>query len=479
MPEATVRDSSFMKLAIGWVTVSLISSCTSQPSNQTPPAPQATTWTISAPTATVHLASTSTPIPKVSVSPTHREPTATATLRADPMPTPTPQRDNCFPLVEKLPDEVTFDGVIALESIALEGNHYSSDTYFWNSQTGVREQIVPPNENFIHITESPDKRRLAYSRSTFDPNGGFLLSRDLIIAGTDGQPLYTYPWEEGWVQVAWLNNEQVIINAAGKSPEQTESLEPATLTMLDLATGVQRTLDPDFPGIYEDYPTVYWAAWGATVYDPTLTHVVYAHQHLDQGDAAYVLWDLQAQRPVTSVATSLFYAPPRWSPDGGQFVVAAPTNPDTLYTNPYSEDIYIVASNGSTVERLTALAQDHPNSSIRDYSWSPTGAYLAFWLIDRPAGGLPFDSGEESLVIVDTATGQITNTCIPGNNDSTRGPLSIGAPIWSPSGRQLITASGAADGSQRLVLVDLQQRQATFLDEDVQPVAWLSLDPNR
>jgi hypothetical protein len=92
--------------------------------------------------------------------------------------------------------------------------------------------------------------------------------------------------------------------------------------VLDPFTNENRTLKPIFPGIYGSPPSPSWDGWGETVYDSTVSEVVYIQGDVD-GPYYYVLWNIQKAIKVVDIQViGEFNGIPHWSPDGKQFAVA-------------------------------------------------------------------------------------------------------------------------------------------------------------
>ena len=167
---------------------------------------------------------------------------------------------------------------------------------------------------------------LAYWSGIVDASDN-ISNEELVIAGANGQRLKAIPWEEGWVgPLGWLDNQRLVISLAGLDLDENQGLYPSTLLLLDPFTGERQVLNPDFTGIYGT-PKAGWDGWGGTLYDPTLTRVVYPYIG-DNDLYTYALWDLQKQKLVATLEAvfagpvSIDWAPmPVWSPDGSHLVV--------------------------------------------------------------------------------------------------------------------------------------------------------------
>ena len=424
----------------------------------TPSAVSLSPTTIAVPTMTV-------PRP---VTPTRVPPTPTPTLTSTPtIPPEARLKIHCLDVLQTFPPQANSQGIVILNS------HTSPDIFLLNMATGAKTQLAKQNENLKHFAVSPGKERMAYERGLLNQPGGG--GKQLVIAAADGQPQKAIPWEKGWVGIpGWLNDEQLIINMAGNDPDEDTAKKPATLLMVNPFTGERRVLPPDFPEISYEYPVLYWEGWSETIYDPTLTRVVYP-------GPGYVLWDLESNRALATLR-SRFLHPPRWSPDGAQFVVAA--DPD-FGEYRFGYELFSVSRDGELITPLTNLKAYYPASDMWGYSWSPQGNRIAFWLSTDPDAVDSNDHAAQRLGVLDLATQEVTDYCIP--LDAYRGDPFLGtipffasgvtSPIWSPNGQQLIVESRYAQDASRVILVDVVQDFAVQIADTMLPAGWMKSGP--
>jgi Tol biopolymer transport system component len=380
-------------------------------------------------------------------------------------------------VVTTFPPPATSEGIVILEDEAIQGEHTSFDVFLLDMATGAKTKLAKQNESLADFAISPDRKRMAYERVRFDKPRGTIIDDHLVIATADGQVQKTIPWEKGWVGIpGWLDDERLVINMAGRDPDESTANKPATFLMLNPFTGERRILRPDFPDIYAEYPVIDWERWSETVYDPTLTRVVY----LSSRDA-YVLWDLESNRALATLS-SQFLHPPRWSPDGTQFVVAA--NPDQQYDIGF--ELFSISRDGQQITPLTNLRAYSP-ADMWSYSWSPDGSRLAFWLSTDPQSvALGWnDYTTQRLAVLDLTAQTVTDYCIP-LDEYTGDPLlgtipffasGVTSPIWSPNGQQLIVESRYAQDASRVILVDVVQGFAVQIAENMMPAGWMKSAP--
>lgn len=378
----------------------------------------------------------------------------------------------CLDVAPTLPPQTISEGSVILDDYLTLG------TILLNMATGAKIQLVRQNESFVYFAVSPDREKVAYIRTRFDQPGG-KADLHLVIAAANGQPQKAIPLEKGWGGIpGWLDDQRLIINIAGKDPDESTAKKPATLLMLNPFTGERRILRPDFPGIYVEYPVFFWEGWSETMYDPTLTRVVYPSSR-----DGYVLWDLQSQRALVNFRSFISH-PPRWSPDGTQFVVAADPDLAQHHAGPGFE-LFSVSRDGKAITQLTNLKAYYPATDMWGYSWSPNGSHLAFWLSTNPnamAIGVE-DHATERLAVLDLTTQEVTEYCIPLDKyGGTFGGIPFFAsgmtsPIWSPNGQQFIVESRYAPDASRVILVDLAQGFAAQIADTMMPAGWMKSAP--
>jgi len=439
------------------VMVALLTGCTGALSVTSAPA-------TALPASTMTLPATPTHVP---LSPT---PAITST------PTIPPEarlKIHCLDVASAFPPQASSEGIIILKSEVIQGDYLSFDVFLQDMVTGTKTQLAKQNESLIYFTVSPDREKMAYNRILFDKPAGQSIKDQLIIATADGQLQKAIAWEQGWVGIpGWLDDERLIINMAGNNPHESAGKKAYTLLMLNPFTGQRRILRPDFPDILDQHPVFDWDGWGETVYDPTLTRVVYLNYH--QG---YMLWDLKARQALATLGAE-FSHPPHWSPDGAQFVVASDGN-QTINSG---FELFSVSRDGQRITRLTNLTAYNPAADMWGYSWSPDGSHLAFWLSTDPDAAGSDDHAAQRLAVLDLATQEVTNYCLPlesyrGGDDAVPFFLSGTSPIWSPNGQQLIVESHYAKNASRVILVDIAQAFAVQIAENMMPAGWMKSGP--
>jgi hypothetical protein len=411
------------------------------------------------------------PSPTPFLAPSHAAPTWTPSQDPTQAPLITPMPPaaahlqlDCFDILPERPAGLAAAGTLLFASV-------TNEAMYVDAGTGAETPMTLPHESRFNFVVSPDRQRVVYRRVLRDGMRIQIIDDSLVIADAADRPISVRPWENGWTSVAgWLDGSRLIINIAAKDGDQALAKKPATLIVLDLNTGRPKVLAPDFPNMNFEYPVPNWDNWGVTMYDSTLTRVVYPFDSFERFDAGYTLWDVPNQRALAHLPSTLRTHTPRWSPDGARFVVAASQGGGESWL---SFELYSVERNGGEPVRLTFLTEYYAAVYIQSYTWSPDGRRIAFWMVEEPQG-VPFiEHGEAHLAVLDTETGEVTNTCVPGEYDATVGPARVPPPLWSPDGAQLLVENSAPDGNNRVLLVDLASQAAAAIARQVKPEGWM------
>lgn len=370
-------------------------------------------------------------------------------------PTPTATMDlvaqlqgQCLSGRAGLPETEALSGRIVLDSaVTLPNGRVNRDSFFLDVATCAATRINQMNEGGFDYAVSPDRTLLAYRNLLYDALDN-IVGEELVIKDFNGELLLSLPWETDWLRlVDWLDNERVVINPY----KQQENLAKmySTLTVLTPFTRARQILSPDFAKMYEYSPFPDWDGWGVTMYDPTLTRVVYLS---DYSEYAYVLWDIENSTRLASLqAIGLFT--PRWSPDGSAFVIEA-YNPDQ-----FALELFLVNRDGA-VQQLTNLYGEE-DTILTNYSWSPNSLKIAAWMISGAN-----DNKQAQLVVIDTTTKSIEVKDVFFHSQ----PEPPFGPIWSPNGKYLIVFDS---GNEQVFLFDLAQNLAIPLAENMEPVGWM------
>ncbi len=422
------------------------------------------------PTRQIEPTSSVTDVPTQPLAPT-RSASLPTESKVPTYPPETRTKSQCLDVESTPIHDIGSSGVLILQNRAFQNDgSLELGTLLLNMRSGQINKITMEGEGQIGHIISPNRRLVAYEHVTHNTTGK-VIKDDLVVANAKGQPLSVAPWEEGWIETpAWLDNERLVINASGLTPEESAGDKPATLLVLNPFSGERQILKPDFPRILNTRSTLFailpfWEGWSGVIYDPTLTRAIYPRFIGDNDEMyTYAIWD-PSKRQLIATLEDVFarfsmgtdFPMPKWSPDGSRFVFQGfiPTQDSVKM------ELYEVSREGQT-RQLTQL------SSIAyvwesNYSWSPDGQHIAMFL------GPPFYAAYEKarVAVLDMATLNITDYCV---NISLRGDES---PIWSPDGRQFVITDWYEKDHRRVILVDIEKNIATQIAEDMEPVGWM------
>lgn len=377
-------------------------------------------------------------------------------------------KTQCLEILPNLPQDGGLSGTLALSPFPKD---YKNPAILLDLETNTQKLLSPgENETQVHFTVSPDGKWLAFAQNIWQL--GQITDRRLVIADVHGQKFTSIPLSEaesktGWLGY-WLDNQR-LITWIDFSPFPTRVINPFT--------GEEQVLEA------EKYSSYYIFAgtestWDVpVVHDPTLRRVIYpgytASKSGTQGnyDVALMLLDRTTGKNITGLVIYGYGFPvdrPKWSPDGSQFVFVA--MPGEKYSTQSEKDELFIANRDGQITQLTHLANIYKGVTIGDYSWSPDGRKLAFWmaLTSPTEQELKFGDGY-ILAVLDLKTQQVTNYCIPANDYSR--PAS--APVWSLNSGQIVVTNHDGE-TRRVVLVDITRNYAAVvINETLVPVGWM------
>ncbi len=389
------------------------------------------------PTLTPTITRTATPISTVTNTPTVL---------------PGGMKYECIHLATDLPPEAVSEGFILLADYN-DFTAYRLDTRSWAKQSITIQKLAPGS--MLDFAVSPDRKHLALEY--------FNKQSWLVVVSVDGSQQKIIQEKDDWGDFDWLDNERLIIN------HQSTPGGLASLILLNPFTGKQQELKP-LADIPLDEPP-FWGMYtnSRAVYDPTLTRVVYPVMGAGV-DIAFR--DVQTGKDLATLAALHHGDTPKWSPDGKQVAFVADTltalGRDPWY---FAEELYSFGWNGE-INRLTHMTDNAKSVKILEFSWSPDGRSIAFWVNFVPNAAVH----NYQLSVLDLATGDNVNYCVDGDplpdhhilrNDS--------APIWSPDGSQLLVeARDPNDESEYwVILVDIVHGWAAKIAENLAPVGWM------
>lgn len=370
---------------------------------------------------------------------------------------------HCLEIAPSLTGGRSYSGIIVLRDLTNE-HLLAVEATKPPSPIGVkgRDRLFDP-------AVSPQGRFLAYNRVTYNDQGDISADK-LEIIDANGVVQASLPWRRGWIGFYWLDEDRLVVGAA--ETDLLNRTERLAYLVINPFTGRQQSLDDIAPpDVYDIPPLPYWNGIGPQVYDSTLTQVAYL-QLVDGIYWAYALWDSQTLQTLASLETFDNEQQPVWSPTGERFIVAA--NPIETRAD-LKFELYAFDRTGA-VNKLTNLTAYSPRTYIQSYSWSPNGRYVAFWLNTDIPPDHNQQFGQQNLAVLDTQTLQVTNYCIPGDYNTSLVAL-VPAPIWSPNGQQLVVENRYAEQASRVILVDITEKFAAQIADNVEPIGWMISNP--
>ncbi len=308
-----------------------------------------------------------------------------------------------------------------------------------------------PGIDIACLSTSPNGQWIAYCVLSEDsPTGQWL-----IVESADRQQHYQVPIDLHLAYFGayeWLDNQRLVF------PFMQEIATVYPVMIINPFIGKQTELGSDYPGISGTVvgPIGRLAfEYSSLVYHPSLNLVIFPEMTPQR---YIVLWDRQSNSVLAKVEDKgEFLNYPLWSPDAKQFVVAVRKDDGNSI-----EEWFGVSREGQ-VEQLTHFGDYFADAEIGHANWSPDGQKLAFWL--ETSSGLC--SGTR-LDVLELATRQVTNTCIPGSLEFAP------PPIWSLNSRYIAVINADASPDQT-ILVDLERGRAYDITNYGSPVGWLAL----
>ena len=316
-------------------------------------------------------------------------------------------------------------------------------------------QVVDlPSVDTLCLSTSPDGNWLAYWTLSDDSPTGLWL----IVESSDRQQKKKAPIDTRLRCFGgdWLDNQRLIF------PLIREEYELRPMVVINPFTGEQFELASDYPDLRPDPGGITGSMqFGISdvVYDPTLDLVVYPQW----GPQAYlVVWNRRTQTVVAKVEDlGPMEHYPLWSSDGKQLALAVTYQYGEQYGD-FIEEWFRVSREGQ-VERLTYFADYFVHARVGAANWSPDGQKLAFWLETSPS----LCPGTR-LAVLEVATRQVTNTCVPTPEYFDPPPL------WSSDSRYIAVINGD-NSPHQTILVDFEQSRAFNIITYGSPVGWLAL----
>ncbi|NLI91925.1 MAG: hypothetical protein GX434_06850 [Peptococcaceae bacterium] len=327
-------------------------------------------------------------------------------------------------------------------------NNKNNKHLLYDLETGKKKDI-PNVENYLIV--SPNQKMFAYEDAQ---------SQKLMIFTSDGQLLRSMERKKDWGFLGkWQNNEQIIFPKYVDPPNEEY---PHSLIVLNPFSGEEQILQPKYPNIENTSYRLEWEGSGTTVYDPMITEVVYPG-YIEGKGMGYILFDIKDKTKLTELPSSVFGNTPKWFLDGSKFIV-----------NARGGEFYLITRDGD-IKQITHMnpaydpSKNDFNYESYFYSLSPDERYLALWL----TSSLTKDT---TLAILNISTGEVTDFCIPHGPDPLVMPY-MPIPIWSPDSKAIVVDANYQNGGNGndVILIDLIEKNAIRIDQNLTPVGWLAL----
>ncbi len=410
----------------------------------------------------IHL-STLTPTIVSPTSTATQPPVLTATNTVVPTGTPEIITNACYETKTEIPRN-DINGTIVLNgafSVYDKPNAQfvlNPDTaYLWDVKNNTKIELPhEKGEELSGFSVSPNKKFLLYAAR------GNAEAERATVVDTNGKIIRNVVNGYNWFfPTGWLNDDQIAIwmrsDVSYGVPFPTLIYNPFTKDT--------KFLMPNYSNIYNWHLTD-WADT-LTVYDPSLSFVIYpvgGHSNVKNGIA---LWDLKDEKQVAFLPLAppeINARQPIWSSDGQKFIIGAKLE------NHQAIELYMVTSRGE-IKQLTNFEElvqrkEMTDVELWDYSWSNDGHFIT--VLYRPD-----KQGPLQLTLLDVFSGQLTNLCITT-------PVT-GTIVWSPDNTQFLithlTNKGENIDDYRVLLVDIKDSYIVEIAKGVVSAGWLKTSP--
>jgi len=397
-------------------------------------------------------------------------PSFTTTTTVTPQPTPLQAiTERCLEVSdETFHSTSTQRGVLALISEVYQ----VKDSYLLDLQSGNK-------------TSLPDKGLEYLSRGNVSADGNwfaYVASRDiysdeqlLIIVNSHGVleksfDLRTIITPANYVALnGWLDNDHLILVWPGEDP-QIETISPlpafspnyAITVILEPFTGEWVQYSSSYPDMFTLYPD-FGKMWGIynlslSVYNSPLDRVLYLSYE------GVMLWNITSKRSVKLLPDELHSSVnrPIWLPDGSSFIIDRDAD--------IGRNIFQVTKDGK--ETQLTFFKGYKAGDFFDFSLSPDGRLIAFWLLTSESIDSPSKRFYD-LHIMKIDTGETQNLCIHYYRKQELDP--IWYPIWAPDNSSILirTENEAEPEKSKTVIVDLINYRTYQIANDVIPLGWM------
>lgn len=260
----------------------------------------------------------------------------------------------------------------------------------------------------------------------------------------------------------WVNDNTIAFSQNGE-------VQPLGYAMINLEKREVQILNPSYPQIFS-WGTWRWGSWNRTIYNGSLKFVVYP-AIWNEEQWAYVLWDIEENKIVSTMNAGFGSYPAKWAPDGKKYV-----GPVGL------SKISMMDINGK-MDILVDLKNVYPGEfiEIQDYTWSPDSKRIAFFLDHtvnqkRSANETPKRYLVENLYVVSSETQELIDLGEFGVKDIRymQNLWHSSVPIWSPDGSYFLIEDRLDENESELVIIDIETGARYMIGKNLSPIDWLS-----
>jgi Tol biopolymer transport system component len=361
----------------------------------------------------------------------------------------------------KIPSDQQVNGTVVMVYPYWSGNR---QVELLDLSTHATETLLRQGFTTYHVIVSPDHQWLAFTEVSGETGVDIKNSNStqtaieheptLVIFGADGHEHLRIAYQPGWGAISrWLPDNRLIIRRAlttGWYSSYTAKL------VLNPFKGTIVELPSDPVDIYNLYPVYDWSGIGMISYSPSLTQRMYASNEPD-----IVLEDLLTHQKTSFMAT--MDSAPEWSPDGKLVLMSGALD----YTSGSSSSELLVVNQQGEAQVLTNLNTIGLETYNANYTWSPDGQKIAFW-VHAPNHQ---DYNHVNPAVLDVVSGNVTIFKIESRGNG------LPTLIWSPDGRQLLMGLNWREGDQyreKTILVDLEKLWVVEIANGKMAVGWLA-----
>ncbi|MEP7136315.1 MAG: hypothetical protein ABI904_15410 [Chloroflexota bacterium] len=400
-------------------------------------------------------------------------PVATATLispKATPLPTLLPSVKTQCVNTSGSYEDLDLNGLIAVYKIR---HQLVLPPGFFLLDANTK-RVVRTDDYAFNALISPDRLHIAYTYYDLADDRYIRIvdSNMGVVADFSKFPAYTNGLLEDYF--SWQNKDQIRIVTENLDRIDQYLINPFSQARTELKTdwdGIFHPADPYNDKVanwkFDARATSLGYVYGANIlYDPTLTRAVFPKEG---GEVSLV--DVESGNELAHANFTDWGRLPTWSPDGTTLAI--------VNREGNTDEFYLVSRDGGEFQRITDFAREFSYISIPEYTWSPNGKQIAFWLSQTDVEKK--DGAQSELAILDISSKQVTRLCIQGLSTNVSEPWS-GSPelIWSPDGKYLLISQWDDPANPKnyyVLAVDPVSGGVDKISKNTMPIGWMIKDP--